>query len=69
MDLSQWLSQQCEQVFGANLTSVLLLGSAQRSDTTPFSDIDVVVVTKDLPTAGVIGKVTTFMRSLSLQCK
>lgn len=46
MDLSQWLSQQCEQTFGVNLTSVLLLGSVQRSDTTPFSDIDVVVVLK-----------------------
>lgn len=46
MDLSQWLTQQCEQTFGTNLMSVLLLGSSQRADTTPFSDIDVVVVVK-----------------------
>jgi len=46
MSLSQWLTQQCEQSFGINLVSILLLGSSQRADITPFSDIDVVVVLK-----------------------
>jgi|GEM_PF-3922012 len=34
----------CEQVFQDNLLCILLVGSAQRDETTPFSDIDVIVI-------------------------
>ena len=41
-----WFTKKCEKAFGKNLICVLLLGSTQRADTTPFSDTDVVVICK-----------------------
>ncbi|MCC6290845.1 hypothetical protein IT398_02170 [Candidatus Nomurabacteria bacterium] len=40
----EWLVSGCERVFGNNLRCILLLGSVQHGDTTPFSDTDLVVV-------------------------
>lgn len=38
------LTHNCTSIFGKQLTCLLLLGSVQKKDTTPFSDIDLVGV-------------------------
>jgi len=53
----------CQAIFGDNLICVLLLGSAQRSDTTPFSDIDLVVVVGKVKTEDLVS-LRDFVRSL-----
>ncbi|HET8574673.1 MAG TPA: nucleotidyltransferase domain-containing protein [Candidatus Paceibacterota bacterium] len=44
MSILDWFIEQCQKVFSQNLKSILLLGSVQRGDTTPFSDTDLVIV-------------------------
>lgn len=40
----QWLVSGCESIFGDNLRCILLLGSVQHGDVTPFSDTDFIVI-------------------------
>lgn len=48
MDTINWLIRECEKAFCNNLLCLLLIGSAQRDDTNPFSDIDVIAVIKTM---------------------
>lgn len=38
------LVKDCETVFGENLICILLIGSIQKEDATPFSDIDLIAI-------------------------
>jgi len=46
-DFIRRLVENLKGIFGNNLFCVLLLGSVQKEDTTPFSDIDLVAVIKE----------------------
>lgn len=38
------LIKDCKMIFGGNLICILLIGSIQKEDTTPFSDIDLIAI-------------------------
>ena len=42
------LVDDLQKIFGSNLVCILLLGSVQKGDTTPFSDTDLVVIIETL---------------------
>lgn len=46
-DFVRRLVEDLKVIFGDNLLCILLLGSVQKRDTTPFSDIDLVAVIKE----------------------
>lgn len=46
-DFIRRLVENLKGIFGDNLFCILLLGSVQKEDTTPFSDIDLVAVIKE----------------------
>lgn len=40
------LVKDCKDIFGENLICILLIGSVQKEDSTPFSDIDLIAIIK-----------------------
>ncbi len=62
MDILEWFVKQCRKIFKRNLLCVLLLGSVQRNDTTPFSDIDVVIVLRKMSTLQ-LGRLRSVLRN------
>lgn len=54
-----------KEIFGQQLVSLLLLGSAQRHDTTPFSDIDFVLIVRRVHEKQV-SKLRDYIRSMDI---
>lgn len=62
MSMFNFFIEDCERIFQSNLSGILLLGSAGRDDTTPFSDLDVVVIIKTMSIDQVV-QLRSVMRS------
>ena len=41
--------QKCKQKFGDNLISIILFGSYARGTATEYSDVDLLIIAKNLP--------------------
>lgn len=55
----------CQQIFGNNLVCILLLGSVHRGDSTPFSDIDLIMILNTMDTKQVT-ELRSVVRSLEM---
>ncbi len=74
MDSLSRFVAECGFIFKKNLLCILLLGSTQRDDNNPFSDIDIVIIIKTMDTNQVV-QLRSITRSLdklldcSILCK
>jgi predicted nucleotidyltransferase len=57
--------EDCRQIFEENLVCILLVGSVYRGDTTPFSDVDLILILKTMNSEQVT-RLRTIVRSLEI---
>jgi hypothetical protein len=50
---ADFICSNLEKIFKENILCVLLLGSVQKDDTTPFSDIDLIAIIKEFDLSGI----------------